>query len=148
MAIVNLNTIKNWFKTSLKPTQQQFWDTWDSFRHKSEKVPIAEVEGINELLQAKASKEVLETHLTDENAHSALFAKINIVPNGKFTIYKNSLNTNPNAALTLEAKDVACGFIPDTQIFIPFGMYLSGDISDVENNWNTSPMDFSSSPFN
>nr|MBU3860102.1 hypothetical protein [Flavobacterium sp. MC2016-06] len=41
-----LDTIKNWFKTSLKPTQAQFWDTWDSFRHKNEKIPASDVEGI------------------------------------------------------------------------------------------------------
>ena len=50
MAIQTLNTIKQWFKTSLKPTQAQFWDTWDSFRHKYEKVPVKDVEGIEELL--------------------------------------------------------------------------------------------------
>jgi len=50
MAIQTLNTIKQWFRTSLKPTQAQFWDTWDSFRHKYEKVPVKDVEGIEELL--------------------------------------------------------------------------------------------------
>jgi len=50
MAIVSLNTIKSWFKTGLKPTQSQFWDAWDSFRHKSDKVPYAEVEGLDAVL--------------------------------------------------------------------------------------------------
>lgn len=43
MALQTLNTIKNWFRTGLKPTQTQFWDTWDSFRHKYEKVPVKDV---------------------------------------------------------------------------------------------------------
>lgn len=73
MAIVSLNTIKNWFKTGLKPTQAQFWDTWDSFRHKSEKVPAADVEGIDALLLAKADKAVLDDHLTNTEAHAPLF---------------------------------------------------------------------------
>ncbi|WP_166921982.1 hypothetical protein [Flavobacterium poyangense] len=47
MAIQTLDTIKNWFKTRSKPTQTQFWDTWDSFRHKNEKVPVKEIEGID-----------------------------------------------------------------------------------------------------
>jgi hypothetical protein len=73
MAIVNLNTIKNWFKTGSKPSQAQFWDTWDSFRHKSEKIPAIDVEGIDALLFSKADKAVLDDHLINENAHAALF---------------------------------------------------------------------------
>ncbi|QOG04346.1 hypothetical protein [Flavobacterium sp. MDT1-60] len=61
MAIQTLNTIKNWFKTGLKPTQTQFWDTWDSFRHQSEKVPVADVEGIDELLNSKTDESDFKT---------------------------------------------------------------------------------------
>jgi hypothetical protein len=61
MAIQTLNTIKNWFKTNLKPTQSQFWDTWDSFRHKNEKVPVEDLDGIDELLFTKASKSDFKT---------------------------------------------------------------------------------------
>ncbi|SCY31651.1 hypothetical protein SAMN02927916_1837 [Flavobacterium anhuiense] len=70
MAIQTLNTIKNWFKTTLKPSQQQFWDTWDSFRHKLDKVPVKDVEGIDELLNAKADKIALNDHIADINAHA------------------------------------------------------------------------------
>lgn len=66
-----------------------------------------------------------------------------IVPIGYWTIYKNSINNNPLNVSVLEPLDVAIGWVPDTQIFIPVGQYLGGDIGDVENNWNTSPMDFS-----
>jgi hypothetical protein len=55
MPIQTLSTIKNWFKTGLKPTQGQFWDTWDSFRHKSERFPVADVEGLDELLAEVSS---------------------------------------------------------------------------------------------
>jgi hypothetical protein len=70
MAIQTLNTIKNWFKTGFKPSQAQFWDTWDSFRHKFEKVPVKDIEGIDELLLSKADKVVLDNHLADKNAHA------------------------------------------------------------------------------
>lgn len=70
MALQTLNTIKSWFKTGLKPTQTQFWDTWDSFRHKDEKVPVKDVVGIDELLNPKADKAVLNEHLKDKNAHA------------------------------------------------------------------------------
>ncbi|MET3028546.1 pyocin knob domain-containing protein [Flavobacterium sp. UW10123] len=73
MAIQTLNTIKNWFKTTLKPSQQQFWDTWDSFRHKFDKVPVEDVEGIDELLNTKADKIALNDHIADINAHASLF---------------------------------------------------------------------------
>jgi len=56
MSIVSLATIKNWFKTGLKPTQAQFWDVWDSFRHKSETVPYADIEGLDVVLLAQDVK--------------------------------------------------------------------------------------------
>lgn len=61
MAIQTLNTIKQWFRTSLKPTQSQFWDTWDSFRHKDEKVPLQDVENLSELLLTKTEKNDFKT---------------------------------------------------------------------------------------
>ncbi|MFH7005118.1 hypothetical protein [Flavobacterium bizetiae] len=70
MALQTLNTIKQWFKTGLKPTQTQFWDTWDSFRHKYDKVPVKDVEGIDELLLSKADKVILDNHLADKIAHA------------------------------------------------------------------------------
>ena len=138
----NLSTILSWFMTSKKPTQAQFWATWTSFWHKDETIPQNSISGLINVLNAKTENDQFNAHKTDVNAHSDLFAKVRIVANGRFTIYKNSLNINPETAYTLEANDVACGFIPNTQIFIPFGMYLGGDIADTEN-WNTSPMDFS-----
>lgn len=55
MAITPINTLKNFFKTGLIPTQDQYWAWLDSFRHKSENIPVAQVDGINELLVDKAS---------------------------------------------------------------------------------------------
>lgn len=72
--MTNLNTIKNWFKTGLKPTQQQFWDTWDSFWHKDDNIPVANIEGIDTLLNQKANKSVVDNHLIDANAHANLFS--------------------------------------------------------------------------
>lgn len=48
------NTLKNWFKTGLKPTQAQFWASWDSFWHKDESIPISSVENLTTVLNAKA----------------------------------------------------------------------------------------------
>ncbi|KAF2337992.1 hypothetical protein [Flavobacterium nitrogenifigens] len=74
MPIQTLNTIKKWFKTGLKPTQEQFWDTWDSFRHKNENVPIQDIENLETVLDAKAEKSELDNHTTNANAHNELFA--------------------------------------------------------------------------
>lgn len=55
MPKASLSNIKNWFRTSLKPTQAQFWDTWDSFWHKDDAIPQSSVQGLNTALNAKAS---------------------------------------------------------------------------------------------
>ena len=54
MAIVDINIIKEWFKNLKKPTQEQFWTWLDSFRHKWEKVPLDDVDGLTIALQKKA----------------------------------------------------------------------------------------------
>lgn len=69
MAKVNLNIIKNWFKTGLKPTQAQFWDTWDSFFHKDDQITIGNIAGLENQLANKASAEAFNTHTNDDDAH-------------------------------------------------------------------------------
>ena len=63
MAKVNLNTIKNWFKTGQKPTQIQFWSAWDSFWHKDEQIPASKIENLDSLLNEKADQEALGNHI-------------------------------------------------------------------------------------
>jgi hypothetical protein len=41
--ITNINIILGWFKTGKKPTQKQFWDSWQSFWHKDEQIPQASI---------------------------------------------------------------------------------------------------------
>lgn len=68
MALIDINTIKNWFRTGMVPTQTQFWSVFDSYRHKNDAVPVSEVEGINELLATRASKQVLDNHMAQKGA--------------------------------------------------------------------------------
>jgi len=70
----SINTIKNWFRTGLKPTQQQFWDTWDSFWHKDQTIPSSAIENLDNRFQEKADQEAFAGHLTDGNAHHSLFS--------------------------------------------------------------------------
>lgn len=46
----SLTDIKNWFRTGLKPTQSQFWNTWDSFWHKDESIPTAKITDLDSQL--------------------------------------------------------------------------------------------------
>lgn len=70
----NINTILNWFKTDLKPTQAQFWDSWTSFWHKDEIIPQSSISNLTTVLNAKVEKSQFDAHQTDENAHIAMFA--------------------------------------------------------------------------
>lgn len=68
------NTLKNWFKTGLKPTQAQFWAWLDAFWHKDEVIPQSSIQGLESTLNAKAETSQLEGHKTDPNAHDEKFA--------------------------------------------------------------------------
>ncbi|MBB6274730.1 hypothetical protein HDF26_005212 [Pedobacter cryoconitis] len=69
MAKQTLNVIKNWFKTGLKPSQLQFWDTWDSFWHKDEIIPAANIENLDKRFDEKADQQAFAGHLKDVSAH-------------------------------------------------------------------------------
>ncbi|WP_343697124.1 hypothetical protein [Flavobacterium sp.] len=75
MAIQTLNTIKKWFQTGFKPSQNQFWDTWDSFRHKHDKVPFKDIEELETILNTKIDKSQFQEHKNDINAHTELLSK-------------------------------------------------------------------------
>lgn len=60
-----INTLKKWFSTGLKPTQDQFWAWLDSYWHKDEKIPMQNIEGIDTALENKA-----ETTAVDAKANA------------------------------------------------------------------------------
>jgi hypothetical protein len=128
MAKVSLNNLKNWFKTGLIPTQQQFWDMFDSFFHKDDVIPINKIAGIQNIY------DTINNHIQNENAHAGQFANAKLYKYGEFQIFKNQGNYN----VGLEVNDVCVGFLNDGT-FIPFGKYLGGEVQDIAN-WDTSPM--------
>ena len=67
--MASLTTIKNWFKTGLKPTQAQFWSTWDSFWHKDDKIPVSSIDGLDNLITGKADTEALNNHIDNNDVH-------------------------------------------------------------------------------
>lgn len=68
-----ITTLYNWFSDLKKPTGAQFKALIDSFFHKSEKIPMTSIEGLENVIQGTASAEQLRNHLTDSQAHRALF---------------------------------------------------------------------------
>jgi hypothetical protein len=60
MAKVSLNQIKQWFETDDQPTQEQFFDVWDSFYHKDGEIPLSSIQNLQNLLNAKASQESVD----------------------------------------------------------------------------------------
>ena len=69
-------TLKNYFKTGLKPTQTQFWSTWDSFWHKSETLPISSISGLGNLLDGKAEENHTHSEYATNDATSLTPANV------------------------------------------------------------------------
>jgi hypothetical protein len=67
MAKQTLNTLKQFFKIALKPTQQQFWDWLDSFWHKDDKIPLQSLDGLQDELDKKADKTTLDDAYAAKN---------------------------------------------------------------------------------
>lgn len=60
MATQTRSVIKNWFRTGLKPVEQQFWDWIDSFWHKSDSIPTASIEGLDAALSSLPTTQQLQ----------------------------------------------------------------------------------------
>lgn len=70
------NILKNWFKTGLYPKQSQFWEWIDSYWHKEDVIPQANIQNLRADLDSKADRTLLTAHASDVNAHADLFAKV------------------------------------------------------------------------
>ena len=71
------DTVKQWFKTKLKPTQAQFYTFFDSIRWKEEKIATSDVDGLDNLLTTKADKAPFDVHLADTTKHVTAQEKAN-----------------------------------------------------------------------
>ena len=90
-------TIKNWFKTGLKPKQDQFWAQFDSFWHKSESLPISSISGLGNLLDGKA--EANHTH-----AEYATNDATSLIPQN-VTAWQNKLGINDLDYVVIPTED-------------------------------------------
>ncbi|KIO75938.1 hypothetical protein TH53_17915 [Pedobacter lusitanus] len=119
MAKQTLNIIKNWFRTGLKPSQQQFWDTWDSFWHKDAIIPSGNIENLDLRFDQKADAEALNSHIKDQTAHGLnqkagltdqnIFAAENTFIN-KIRVPKVLTDTGIDFNLDLKNKMAVSGF--------------------------------------
>ncbi|MDA6068630.1 hypothetical protein NJT12_03265 [Flavobacterium sp. AC] len=113
-----INTILNWFKTGLQPTEAQFWASWASFWHKDEMIPQGNINQLVNTLGAKVEKDQFDAHKIDPNAHPNLILKARIIPIGGLLVFKVAPNENEAEK---ERGDYCMGIVEDS--------FISG-------NWN------------
>ncbi len=79
--MANLETILSWFQAGDYPTQEEFEQTFSSFRHKDTKIPITEVDGLESSLNNKLNVDDLPSNmaLVDEGQPSDVFNKEQIM---------------------------------------------------------------------
>ena len=109
--MTTIETLKQWFSNLKKPTQEQFWAWLDSFWHKSEKIPMASVEGLDKLVEGTASAEQLSNHLNDTQAHKVLFDKKVDKVEGKELSSNDFTNEYKQKLDTLQSTDTS-GLLP------------------------------------
>ncbi|URC13935.1 hypothetical protein [Flavobacterium sp. B183] len=110
------SAIRNWFLTGKKPTEAQYWATWDSFWHKDETIPQSSVQNLIQTLNAKAEKSQFDAHKTDPDAHSELVGRAKFITVGELLIFKHPTNNDPAKKYTLEKNDLVQGFVDGTWI--------------------------------
>lgn len=101
-----INTLKKWFSNFKKPNQEQFWAWIDSFWHKSEKIPMSSIDGLDRIIEGTASAQQLQNHLSDTHAHKGLFdGKVDKVE-GKGLSSNDFTNAYKQQLDTLEDYDI------------------------------------------
>ena len=71
--MATLAEIYDWFMTSKKPTQAQFWASWGSFWNKNESIPQSSISGLTSVLNAKVENDQFNAHKGANDAHATLF---------------------------------------------------------------------------
>lgn len=104
-----INILNEWFKTGKKPTQEQFWELFDSYHHKDSYIPINKISELDSTLQNKVDKSVYESHLSNADAHSMHLAKLdasNLSPEN-ITSWKDALEVGSLPANIATVDDLA-----------------------------------------
>jgi hypothetical protein len=102
MAQTSKTDLKKYFETGDKPTQTEYAELIDAFRHVDDKLAIADVESLQASLDSKAVAATLVNHINDESAHNNSMTGAEIK-----TAYESEANTN--AFTDTEKQQVADG---------------------------------------
>jgi len=105
------STVKQWFLTGLKPTQNQFHSFFDSIWFKEEKIPVDKIDGLQEILEDKADSETVTN----------LFDTVRIIPVGQMLVFKVEPNEDNSKK---ETGDFCIGMVENEFIN---ANYLGGD---------------------
>ena len=108
-------TLKKWFSNLMKPAQEHFAAWIDSYWHKSESIPMSNIEGLSRAIENTVSAKQLLNHVKDnKNLETLLISKVD-KEDGK------GLSAND---FTNEHKDKLEGLQPtDTSGLLPKGGY-------------------------
>lgn len=68
-------TLYKWFSDLKKPNGAQFRALIDSFFHKSEKIPMSSIDGLDRIIEGTASAQQLQNHINDTHAHKEVLDK-------------------------------------------------------------------------
>ena len=104
-------TLKKWFSNLMKPAQEHFAAWIDSFWHKSEQIPMSNIEGLSRAIENTVSAKQLLNHLEDTNAHRALFDEKVDKEDGKGLSANDFTNEHKDKLEGLQPTDVS-GLLP------------------------------------
>lgn len=104
--ITDKNILKSWFKRGLKPLEAQFHAWMDSYWHKDDKIPVASVNNLADVLNKKAESKSLEAHVQDMTIHKTQSEQQKL----------DNLADNPGA--TYATKDDIRALINDPDVII------------------------------
>jgi hypothetical protein len=102
MAIKTLEAIKAWFRTGMYPTESQFSDVFDSFRHKND--PIEITQSFQAALNEKADQEAFSGHIADTvNPHGVTKDQIGLSAVDNTSDQGKPISIDQQNALNLKA---------------------------------------------
>lgn len=109
--ITQKKTLKKWFSNFMKPAQEHFAAWIDSYWHKSEQIPMSNIEGLSKAFENTASAGQLLNHTNDTNAHRNLFDKKVDKEEGKGLSANDFTNEHKQKLEELQPTDVS-GLLP------------------------------------
>ena len=95
----------------MKPAQEHFAAWIDSYWHKSEQIPMKNIEGLSRAIESTASAGQLLNHINDTNAHRNLFDKKVDKEDGKGLSANDFTNEHKQKLEGLQPTDVS-GLLP------------------------------------